>query len=199
MDGKSPAESAVSLAGPETKKAPAEADAARERAIAQRTRRLMRELKAAQQLQDSQPDPLFTVELVDENLSEWHVRLHQIDPSSTLAKDLRQLNIPHILLHLVFPENFPFAPPFMRVVEPAISGGHIMHDGAICMDLLTPSGWTAAYTVEALVLQFTTLLVQGQGRVVAREAKEYSRSSAEETMRGIVQSHGWDKPASSEG
>ncbi|KAI5639810.1 ubiquitin-conjugating enzyme domain-containing protein [Phthorimaea operculella] len=193
MDDKGPAEAVVSPAAPEAKKASAED----EKKAAQRARRVMRELKAAQQLQESRPDPLFTVELVDDNLFEWHVRLHQVDKESDLAKSLKSLQIPHILLHLVFPDNFPFAPPFMRVVEPAIMGGHIMHDGAICMDLLTPSGWTAAYTVEALMLQFTTLLVEGRARVVSREAKNYSLASAEATMEGITQSHGWYKPEES--
>lgn len=66
------------------------------------------------------------VELVGDNLFEWHVRLHQIDPESELATDLRELHIPNILLHLVFPENFPFAPPFMRVIEPRIEKGFVM-------------------------------------------------------------------------
>lgn len=66
------------------------------------------------------------VELVGDNLFEWHVRLHQIDPESELAADLRELHIPNILLHLIFPENFPFAPPFMRVIEPRIEKGFVM-------------------------------------------------------------------------
>lgn len=66
------------------------------------------------------------VELVNDNLFEWHVRLHQIDPESELAGDLRELHIQNILLHLIFPENFPFAPPFMRVIEPRIEKGFVM-------------------------------------------------------------------------
>lgn len=69
---------------------------------------------------------IVQVELVGDNLFEWHVRLHQIDPESELAADLRELHIPNILLHLVFPENFPFAPPFMRVIEPRIEKGFVM-------------------------------------------------------------------------
>lgn len=74
------------------------------------------------------------VELVNDNLFEWHVRLHQIDPESELAGDLRELHIPHILLHLIFPENFPFAPPFMRVIEPRIEKGFVMEGGLHLID-----------------------------------------------------------------
>lgn len=68
---------------------------------------------------------------MNDNLFEWHVRLHQIDPESELSSDLRELHIPNILLHLIFPENFPFAPPFMRVIEPRIEKGFVMEGEAL--------------------------------------------------------------------
>lgn len=55
------------------------------------------------------------VELINDNLYEWYARLHIVDSESKLAADMLELNVPHILLHLIFPENFPFSPPFMRV------------------------------------------------------------------------------------
>ncbi|CAH0725992.1 unnamed protein product, partial [Brenthis ino] len=169
-DGVSPAEAPASLpaspaASSLAKKKPGGANDVRERAAAVRTRRLMKELKEIQRSQDHRSNPIFTVELVNDNLFEWHVRLHQIDPESDLAADLRELNIPNILLHLIFPENFPFAPPFMRVIEPRIEKGFVMEGGAICMELLTPRGWASAYTVEAVVMQFAASVVKGQGRV----------------------------------
>ncbi|KAM3964819.1 ubiquitin-conjugating enzyme E2Q-like protein 1 [Aphomia sociella] len=187
------------------KKKAAGANEVRERAAAVRTRRLMKELKEIQRLQDSRPDPVFTVELVNDNLFEWHVRLHQIDPESDLAGDLRELQISHILLHLIFPENFPFAPPFMRVIEPRIEKGFVMEGGAICMELLTPRGWASAYTVEAVVMQFAASVVKGQGRVArapARPSREFSRRRAEEAFRSLVKTHdkyGWVTPALSDG
>jgi ubiquitin-conjugating enzyme E2 Q len=79
-------------------------------------------------------------ELINDNLFEWHVKLHHIDPDSALANDMNELNIPYVLLHMTFPDNFPFAPPFLRVVEPRIEKGFVMEGGAICMELLTPRG-----------------------------------------------------------
>lgn len=80
--------------------------------------------------------------MIDDNLFEWHVRLYSvgIDPESPLAQDMLELQVPSVLLHLIFPDNFPFAPPFMRVVEPRIEKGFVMEGGAICMELLTPRG-----------------------------------------------------------
>ncbi|GAB0087137.1 Ubiquitin-conjugating enzyme E2Q-like protein CG4502 [Sergentomyia squamirostris] len=168
-----------------------------------RARRLMKEYREIQR-QSSRPDPIFTVDLVNDNLFEWHVRLHRVDPDSALAEDMAELGVPHILLHLVFPENFPFAPPFMRVVEPRIEKGFVMEGGAICMELLTPRGWASAYTVEAVLMQFAASLVKGQGRISrkSKSSKEFSRRTAEEAFRSLVKTHekyGWVTPALSDG
>ena len=144
------------------------------------------------------------MELISDNLYEWHVRLFRIDPDSPLAEDLVELNIPHILLHIVFPDNFPFAPPFMRVVEPRIEKGFVMEGGAICMELLTPRGWASAYTIEAVLMQFAASLVKGQGRVSRKPKanKDFSRRTAEDAFRSLVKTHskyGWITPSLSDG
>ncbi|KAI5639814.1 ubiquitin-conjugating enzyme domain-containing protein [Phthorimaea operculella] len=184
IDGESPAKAAVSLPGSSgTTENPA-------------GRRLLWELKEVQRCQHTRSDPVFTVELVNDNLYEWHVRLHKIDPESDLAKDLSKLKVPHILLHLAFPKNFPFAPPFMRVVEPTIEGGRVLDGGAICMELLSPQGWSSVYTVEAVIMQFIATVVQG-GRVITSPAREFSRDLAEEQFRSAVKYHdeyGWGTP-----
>ncbi|XP_068140285.1 ubiquitin-conjugating enzyme E2Q-like protein CG4502 [Drosophila tropicalis] len=168
-----------------------------------RSRRLMKEYREMERLQNKK-DSVFTVELVKDSLFEWHVRLHVIDPDSPLAHDMIELNVPAILLHLSFPNNFPFSPPFMRVVEPLIEKGYVMEGGAICMELLTPRGWASAYTVEAVIMQFSASVVKGQGRIARKpkNAKEFSRRQAEESFRSLVKTHekyGWVTPALSDG
>ncbi|XP_043579801.1 ubiquitin-conjugating enzyme E2Q-like protein CG4502 isoform X3 [Bombus pyrosoma] len=168
-----------------------------------RLRRLMKELSEIQRMQN-RLESTFTAELVNDNLFEWHVRLHKIDPESELAADMRELDIPYILLHVVFPENFPFAPPFMRVISPRIEKGFVMEGGAICMELLTPRGWASAYTIEAVIMQFAASIVKGQGRVARKPktSKEFNRRSAEESFRSLVKTHekyGWVTPPLTEG
>lgn len=170
-----------------------------------RSRRLMKELKDAQRLEQSNPlDPPFTVELVNDNLFEWYVKLYRIDVESDLAADMRELGIKYILLHVIFPENFPFAPPFMRVISPKIDKGFVMEGGAICMELLTPRGWASAYTIEAVVMQFAASLVKGQGRIArkTKNSKDFNRRSAEESFRSLVKTHdkyGWVTPPLADG
>lgn len=114
---------------------------------------------------------------MEDNLFEWYVRVYSVDPESELAYDMSEQKISCILLHLIFPDNFPFAPPFMRVVEPKIEKGFVMNGGAICMELLTPRGWASAYTVEAIIMQFIASLSKGRGRIARakKTAKEFNQ------------------------
>nr|CAH7719856.1 unnamed protein product [Callosobruchus chinensis]CAH7764614.1 unnamed protein product [Callosobruchus chinensis] len=169
-----------------------------------RARRLMKELRDLQRIQNSKPEPVFSVELVEDNLFEWHVKLFKVDSDSDLGGDMRDLGISHILLHLVFPENFPFAPPFMRVISPRIEKGFVMEGGAICMELLTPRGWASAYTVEAVIMQFAASVVKGQGRIQRKNKgqKVFNRRTAEESFRSLVKTHdkyGWVTPSLADG
>lgn len=65
----------------------------------------------------------------------------RVDPDSPLAQDLITLkkkeNQDHILLNVLFKDNFPFEPPFVRLVSPTVSNGFVLGGGAICMELLT--------------------------------------------------------------
>ncbi|XP_011640817.1 ubiquitin-conjugating enzyme E2Q-like protein 1 isoform X2 [Pogonomyrmex barbatus] len=165
-------------------------------------RRLMKEFNRIQRAQ--RDDSAFTVELVNDNVFEWFVRLHKIDPDSKLAADMRELKIPHILLHVIFPKEFPFAPPFMRVISPRIEQGFVMHGGAICMELLTPRGWCCAYSVESMIMQFAASVVKGQAQIArkSKSNKEYNRKLAEETFKHLVKTHekyGWVTPPLAEG
>lgn len=126
-------------------------------------KRLMKELCEIQRYQATlRSEPAFTVELVNDNLFEWYVRLYQIDTDSALASDMRTAGITHLLLHLIFPYNFPFSPPFMYVVSPPIENGFVMSGGAICMELLMPRGWASAYTAEAVIMQFAATVTKGK-------------------------------------
>lgn len=125
-----------------------------------RTRRLMKELQEIRRLGDN----FITVELVEDNLYDWNVKLHQVDKDSALWQDMKETSTEFILLNVTFPDNFPFSPPFMRLLTPRLENGYVLDGGAICMELLTPRGWSSAYTVEAVMRQFAASLVKGQVR-----------------------------------
>ncbi|XP_021495918.1 ubiquitin-conjugating enzyme E2Q-like protein 1 [Meriones unguiculatus] len=166
-----------------------------------RSRRLMKELQDIARLSDR----FISVELVNESLFDWNVKLHQVDKDSVLWQDMKETNTEFILLNLTFPDNFPFSPPFMRVLSPRLENGYVLDGGAICMELLTPRGWSSAYTVEAVMRQFAASLVKGQGRIcrkAGKSKKSFSRKEAEATFKSLVKTHekyGWVTPPVSDG
>jgi len=129
-----------------------------------RAKRLMKELRDVKKCAAVVTDGVFDVDLHDENLFEWDVWLKKWDSDSKLAGDLKGLARAHgvgdVWVRMSFPDNFPFSPPFVRVLAPNIQGGFVLSGGAICMELLTPDGWSSAYTVEAIIHQTMSTMVK---------------------------------------
>jgi ubiquitin-conjugating enzyme E2 Q len=152
---------------------------------------------------------MYSIDLVNDSLYEWNIRLMSVDPDSPLHNDLVLLKEKEgkdsILLNMTFKETYPFEPPFVRVVRPIISGGYVIEGGAICMELLTKQGWSAAYTVEPVIMQIAATLVKGNARIEFGAAKVYSQYSlakAQQSFKYLVQNHeknGWITPPKKDG
>jgi len=167
----------------------------------QATDRLMKELRDIFRSQ-SYKNGDYTIELVDESLYEWNVKLYHVDKDSKLYTDLEQMKasdknldkLDHILLNLSFNDNYPFAPPFVRVIRPIITGGHV-YSGAICMELLTRQGWSSAYSVESLLFQIVATLCKASARIdLGSLTESFSLQRAQQAFRHISSVHeksGW--------
>ncbi|XP_054718936.1 ubiquitin-conjugating enzyme E2 Q1-like isoform X4 [Uloborus diversus] len=172
----------------------------------QATDRLMKELREVYR-SESFKKGVFTVELVNDSLYEWNVKLLKVDPDSPLHNDLNLLKDREgkdsILLNILFKEAYPFEPPFIRVVHPMITGGYVLGGGAICMELLTKQGWSSAYTVEAIILQIAATLVKGKARIqFGGNKSQYSLARAQQSFKSLVQIHeknGWFTPPKEDG
>jgi len=176
----------------------------------QATDRLMKELRDIYR-SDSFKKGMYSIDLVNDSLYEWNIRLMSVDPDSPLHNDLVLLKEKEgkdsILLNMTFKETYPFEPPFVRVVHPIISGGYVLVGGAICMELLTKQGWSSAYTVEAVIMQIAATLVKGKARIQFGAAKvcnqgQYSLARAQQSFKSLVQIHeknGWFTPPKEDG
>lgn len=181
----------------------------------QATDRLMKELRDIYR-SDSFKKGMYSIELINDSLYEWNIRLMCVDPDSPLHSDLILLKekegTDSILLNMLFKESYPFEPPFVRVVHPIISGGYVLVGGAICMELLTKQGWSSAYTVEAVIMQISATLVKGKARIqfqgsggtgkVCGGQGQYSLARAQQSFRSLVQIHeknGWFTPPKEDG
>ncbi|XP_071450386.1 ubiquitin-conjugating enzyme E2 Q2 isoform X1 [Hetaerina americana] len=177
----------------------------------QATDRLMKELRDIYRSESFKKAGMYSIELVNDSLYEWNIRLMMVDPDSPLHGDLVLLKEKEgkdsILLNMLFKETYPFEPPFVRVVHPMISGGYVLVGGAICMELLTKQGWSSAYTVEAVIMQIAATLVKGKARIQFGTAKvcnqgQYSLARAQQSFKSLVQIHeknGWFTPPKEDG
>lgn len=172
----------------------------------QATDRLMKELREIYK-SASYKQGIYSIDLVHDSLYEWNIRLHKVDADSSLYTDMvtykRDYSIDHILFNCTFKENFPFEPPFVRIVQPVLSGGYVLGGGALCMELLTRHGWSSAYSLESLVLQIAATLVKGKARILFSSPKnQYSLAGAQQSFKSLLQIHdknGWYTPPKSDG
>lgn len=172
----------------------------------QATDRLMKELRDIYR-SPSFKSGAYQVELVNDSLYEWNVKIMRVDPDSPLAEDLKKLKEregkDHILLSFMFKDTFPFDPPFVRMVHPVLHGGYVLDGGALCMELMTPQGWSSAYTIEAVIMQLSATLVKGKARIKFDAPKgTYNLARAQQSFRSLVHIHeknGWFTPPQADG
>lgn len=168
--------------------------------------RLMKELRDIFR-SDNYKNEMYTIELVEDSLYEWNIKIYKVDPDSALFQDLIKFkekeNKDHISLNFTFKDNFPFEPPFVRICYPVIQGGFVLSGGAICMELLTKQGWSSAYCIESVILQIAATLVKGNARIdFSNKVPLYSMARAQCSFRSLSQMHeknGWYTPPSKDG
>lgn len=172
----------------------------------QATDRLMKELRDIYRSESFKAGN-YAVELVNDSLYDWNVKILKVDQDSALHNDLQILKekegVDFILLNFSFKDNFPFDPPFVRVVSPVLSGGYVLGGGAICMELLTKQGWSSAYSIESVIMQISATLVKGKARIqFGANKSQYSLSRAQQSYKSLVQIHeknGWYTPPKEDG
>lgn len=139
------------------------------------------------------------------NVYQWIIELHTFDPALPLAQDLKKASLQSVVLELRFPPEFPMDPPFVRVIRPRFmefahggGGGHVTQGGALCMELLTNSGWSAAISIESLLLQVRLALSSTDprpGRLVSYgRNQDYKIGDAVSSYVRACNAHGWAVP-----
>ena len=144
-----------------------------------------------------------------ENLYQWIIELHSFDKNLPLAIDMKKAGLTSVVLEMRFTANFPFSPPFVRVVRPrflpflAGGGGHVTAGGAICMELLTNNGWLVTNSIESVLLQIRMAISStepkparlecGGGRYGSAGAS-YGVGEAIEAYKRACRTHGWEIP-----
>lgn len=175
----------------------------------QATRTLQRLLKSTLAIQESSPlnelgwyiDPTNT-----ENMYQWIVELHTFEPEIPLSQDMKKANIKSIVLEVRFTTNYPISPPFVRVIRPRFlpfasgGGGHVTAGGAICLELLTNSGWSPVSSIESVLLQVRMAMSSLDPRPARLESTikgartDYRAGEAVDAYKRACAMHGWEIP-----
>lgn len=148
-----------------------------------------------------------------ENVYQWIVELHSFHTFSTnkkplpLVEDMKKANATSIVLEIRFGPDFPFSPPYIRVIRPRFlpftqgGGGHIVIGGAMCMELLTNSGWSSVISMESVLMQVRMAIasepfarLEGKGKVSSHRDNDYGAGEAADGYLRACQSHGWKVP-----
>lgn len=166
------------------------------------TKTLQRELNNTLQVQKNHPahelgwyiDPNLI-----SNVYQWIVELHSFEDNLPLAMDMKNKGLTSIVVEIRFGKDYPISPPFVRVIRPrflgfmAGGGGHVTAGGALCMELLTNSGWSAVSNIESVLLQVRLAISSTDPRPARLEpgqAREYGVTEAVEAFVRACNAHG---------
>ncbi|OBT82626.1 hypothetical protein VE02_07903 [Pseudogymnoascus sp. 03VT05] len=136
-----------------------------------------------------------------DNMYQWIVELHSFDPKLPLAKEMKDAKISSIVMEMRFGKNYPMSPPFVRVIRPrflpfmAGGGGHVTAGGALCMELLTNSGWSAVSSIESVLLQVRMAISSTDpkpARLSRERRQDYGVGEAIEAYLRACRAHGWE-------
>ncbi|KAJ5930635.1 hypothetical protein N7466_006128 [Penicillium verhagenii] len=137
------------------------------------------------------------------SMYQWIVELHSFDPALPLAQELKSAHMQSVVLELRFPPQFPIDPPFIRVIRPRFlefafgGGGHVTAGGAMCMELLTSSGWSPAICIESVLLQVRMALSSTDprpARLAIGGRQDYGVGEAVAAFKRACRAHGWQVP-----
>ena len=180
------------------------------------TKALMKWFKEALDVQETTPLHTLGWYINPEhitNMYQWIVELHSFDEKLPLAVDMNKAGTKSIVLEMRFTNQFPFSPPFIRVVKPRFlpfqqgGGGHVTDGGAICMELLTNTGWSAVTSLEGVLLQvrlamseeerparLSHVISKSMSRFGGGSGDSYGVGEAVSAYERACRAHGWKVP-----
>nr|POE63040.1 isoform 2 of ubiquitin-conjugating enzyme e2 q2 [Quercus suber] len=178
-----------------------------EYAISGTTKHLLKELRNLDQSQQSKSLSelgwYIDVQKI-ENVYQWIVELHSfaaINPALPLVMDMAKKDLKSIVLEVRFNKDFPWTPPYVRIIRPRFinfaqgGGGHVVMGGAMCMELLTNSGWSAASSMESVFLQIRLAIASDPpARLDMHANGDYGIGEAADGYIRACRGHGWTVP-----
>lgn len=155
-------------------------------------KKLVREYRLIKKIPEQQFG--FRIVVSPDNLYLWKLYLFDYDKNDVIAKDMEKYNIKEIDMQVNYPPNYPFSPPFIRIISPRFKHltGHVTREGALCMQILTEKHWDPACSMESLIITIKSEILAGGGQIDPVNYKiPYSEQLAKESFVMVAKSHGW--------
>lgn len=136
------------------------------------------------------------------DLSLWTIEMFDFEKGTALAKDMEQVSKrtgkAAVELTMKFPAEYPWKPPFIRVVRPrfAFRTGRVTVGGSICTQLLTDDGWKPIYDIESIIETIRQQITDPESgaKIDHSNTSDYTESEAREAFQRVAayhKEHGW--------
>ena len=114
---------------------------------------------------------------------------------SKIRSELKKYSIPHVEFEIRISEEYPFEPPFIRIVSPSfiIGIGSMLEGGGICLASLSLD-WSPALGVKKLLLQITSEMVDAEINALEKNTpSDYTYKNAHASYTKQGEERGWFK------
>lgn len=174
-----------------------------------RSKRLVVDMKKCIEYFSENPDHGIKIDIDDQQMYTWKVYFTRFSSDTLLFQDMKKYGISQITLETEFKEDYPFSPPFVRVLCPRFERwtGHVTYGGSLCTEFLTltdtPYSWKPILSITTVFLMIKELLSL-DGRLDAEFYKNtkniqktlenkstYSKNEASEAFQIALRKHGW--------
>ena len=134
------------------------------------------------------------------DLTKWTVELYNFEKGlkADMEKVKSRTGKDTIDMEMTFPKNYPFSPPFIRVVRPrfAFRTGRVTVGGSICTQLLTEEGWKPVYDIESIIETIRQQITDEESgaKIDHNNQSDYTLAEAKEAFERVAAHHkvaGW--------
>lgn len=142
----------------------------------------------------------WSAEMQKESLKNWIVKITGFDKGSSLEGDMnawakKHGREPAIVLEMTMHKEYPYRPPFIRVLRPQFVQytGHVTLGGSVCMLPLTDEGWNPSFDIEAIIEMVRANICdkESKAKVQIDVNTDYALHEAREAFQRLVSQHGW--------
>eukprot|EP01062_Namystynia_karyoxenos_P030937 TRINITY_DN23002_c0_g1_i1.p1 TRINITY_DN23002_c0_g1~~TRINITY_DN23002_c0_g1_i1.p1 ORF type:complete len:361 (+),score=141.37 TRINITY_DN23002_c0_g1_i1:97-1083(+) len=136
----------------------------------------------------------------DGNLFLWDIKLFDFEKGTPLYDDVqrmkRQKGVDFVEMTMAFPEDYPFKPPFLRVIRPRFKfrTGRVTLGGSICHELLTNKGWKPINDITSIIETMRAEITDPEAgaRIDFENQTDYSEHEAREAFQRVAERYGWN-------